>query len=195
MIVCKKLSKSYGGKKVLQSLDWTVANGEAWYLQGASGIGKTTLLRLLMGLEMPDDGQILGTKGLHFAPVFQKDCLIENASAMQNVTITGATQQMAQVLLCKLFGGAVPEGAVRTLSGGMRRRVALARALLAPNTDVLALDEPFAGLDADNVMIASEMIAQYRFGRTILLASHQPETSFTDMKTLRLEDGQGILER
>ena len=73
MIVFRKVSKFYDGKPVLQDVDWQIKDGDRWLVSGISGIGKTTLLRLLMGLEAPDGGRVSGISGLRFAPVFQED--------------------------------------------------------------------------------------------------------------------------
>ena len=75
MIEFRGVSKSFDEKNVLHDLDWRIAPGEQWQVRGASGIGKTTLLRLLMGLEKPDAGSITGLEDLRFLPVFQEDRL------------------------------------------------------------------------------------------------------------------------
>ena len=84
MIEFRGVSKSFDGKALLHDLDWCIAPGEQWQVRGASGIGKTTLLRLLMGLETPDAGCITGREGLRFLPVFQEDRLVEHWSAVGN---------------------------------------------------------------------------------------------------------------
>lgn len=187
MIEFRGVSKSFDGKQVLRDLDWRIAPGEQWQVCGASGIGKTTLLRLLMGLAKPDVGSITGTEKLRFLPVFQEDRLVEHWSAVGNVSLVCADAARVRTILCALL----PEGAidqpVRTLSGGMRRRVALARALAAEG-DVLVLDEPFAGLDAETERRAAEVIAAYRAGRTLVLVSHSSEAQLRDFRTLSLTE-------
>ena len=78
--VCNALSQS---REVLRRINWCIRTGEHWLISGASGIGKTTLLRLLMGLDTPDSGMVTGTDGLRFAPVFQEDRLVEHWSTWQ----------------------------------------------------------------------------------------------------------------
>lgn len=187
MIEFRGVSKSFDGKAVLRDLDWCVAPGEQWQVRGASGIGKTTLLRLLMGLETPDRGCITGREGLRFLPVFQEDRLVEHWSAFGNVSLVCADAARVRTLLRALLPEDALDQPVRTLSGGMRRRVALARALAAEG-DVLVLDEPFAGLDAETERQAAEVIAAHRAGRTLILVSHGSETLLQGFHTLSLNE-------
>ena len=184
VIELTEVSKAYDGKSVLRHVNWTVAAGEQWQITGASGIGKTTLLRLVTGLEKPDSGSIRVSDGLRFAPVFQDDVLIESYSALENVALVcgGAPDEDP---LCRLLPANALTQPVCTLSGGMRRRVALARALAA-EADVLVLDEPFAGLDAENIRNALDVLEAYRRGRTLLLVSHGTEALLPTMQVLRL---------
>ena len=137
-------------------------------MRGASGIGKTTLLRLLMGSGNTGCGlHHRAGKDLRFLPVFQEDRLVEHWSAVGNVSLVCADAARVRTLLCALLPEDALDQPVRTLSGGMRRRVALARALAAEG-DVLVLDEPFAGLDAETERQAAEVIAAQRAGRTLV---------------------------
>lgn len=187
MIEFRGVSKSFDGKQVLRDLDWRIAPGEQWQVCGASGIGKTTLLRLLMGLEKPDAGSITGREELRFLPVFQEDRLVEHWSAVGNVSLVCADAARVRTILCALLPEDAVDQPIRTLSGGMRRRVALARALAAEG-DVLVLDEPFAGLDAETERRAAEVIAAYRAGRTLVLVSHSSEAQLRDFRTLSLTE-------
>lgn len=185
MITLQSVSKSFDGKVILHDINWTIQPGEQWQICGPSGIGKTTLLRLLMGLETPDTGSITGTAELHFAPVFQEDRLVEHWGATANVALVCADNSRGQELLTALLPKDALDQPVRTLSGGMRRRVALARALAA-DSDILVLDEPFAGLDEPTAQYAMQAITQYRAGRTLVLVSHGSETLPSDFHTLTL---------
>ena len=187
MIEFRGVSKSFDEKNVLHDLDWRIAPGEQWQVRGASGIGKTTLLRLLMGLEKPDAGSITGLEDLRFLPVFQEDRLVEHWSAVGNVSLVCADAARVRMILCALLPEDAIDQPVRTLSGGMRRRVALARALAAEG-DVLVLDEPFAGLDAETERQAAEVIAANRAGRTLELVSHSGEAQLRDFRTLSLTE-------
>lgn len=184
-IECHALTKAFNGKTVLRDLNWCVEAGELWCIRGPSGIGKTTLLRLILGLEKPDSGIIHVENSLRFAPVFQEDRLLSDQTAAQNCSIfCGAQKEDICAVLDDLFDASdVLEKSVGQLSGGMRRRVALARALLAPS-DVLCLDEPFTGLDSETRARAWRAVERWRNGRTVLLVSH--EFTPTDAKHLDL---------
>lgn len=185
MIEFRSVSKAFDGKIVLQKLNWRIGPGEPWLLTGASGIGKTTLLRLVMGLEAPDSGTVDGRDGIRFCPVFQEDRLVEHWDAVQNAALVCAdTAKASSILRCLLPDDALRQP-VRTLSGGMRRRVALARALAAPG-DMLILDEPFAGLDEQSAARAWKTVWDLRAGRALLLVAHGSEDAFANLKTLRL---------
>ena len=120
-------------------------------LKGPSGCGKTTLLRMLMGLEIPDSGTITPLQNYRKATVFQEDRLCENLSAMQNVLMV-VRNQSKKDLLDQLKQDFYQVGLddmyqkVSTLSGGMKRRVAILRAMYA-NADIIFFDEPLKGLD------------------------------------------------
>lgn len=187
MIEFHGVSKLFDGKTVLRSVHWRIAPGERWQVRGASGIGKTTLLRLLMGLETPDAGCITGREGLQFLPVFQEDRLVEHWSAVGNVSLVCADAVRVRTLLCALLPEDAIDQPVRTLSGGMRRRVALARALAAEG-DVLVLDEPFAGLDEQTQRQATAVMEQYRAGRTLVVVSHGTDDLLRGFQILDLNE-------
>lgn len=194
MIRFEQVEKRFGEKQVLAHVNWEIEEGERWQLAGPSGIGKTTLLRLLMGLERADGGRILGTGGLRFCPVFQQDRLVEIWNAVENVALVCDDAARARRLLGELLPQDALRQPVRTLSGGMRRRVALARALAAPG-DVLVLDEPFAGLDARTAERAADVLEAHCGRRTIILVSHGTETRFSKWKSLCLDEKSGIIGR
>ena len=148
MIQFEHVSKSYGKTPVLKDLNFTIPDGQFVVLIGPSGCGKTTLLSLLLGLEQPDSGRVLGMEGRRKSAVFQEDRLCENAGAVSNLRLVNPTltREEAEAMLRDLGLGDSLRQPVRTLSGGMKRRVAILRALCAPY-DVLFCDEPFKGLD------------------------------------------------
>ena len=144
-------------------------------LWAPSGWGKTTLLRILMGLEKPTAGCVQGVGRV--AAVFQEDRLCPQLNAVQNVTLVlpGAENQYKeqiendfQQLGMKLATLLLP---ARRLSGGQKRRVALLRALWAPS-DTLLLDEPFTGMDPDTLQRAAALLRQRCAGKPVLLATH-----------------------
>ena len=176
-ITAEHLWKSYGGAEVLRDVSLIVREGEPVCLMAPSGTGKTTLLRLLMGLERPDRGRVLTPPGCRWAAVFQEDRLLEQLDALGNLRFAlgpALDPEKAAALLAELGLGDAGEKPARDYSGGMKRRLALARALLAP-ADALALDEPFAGLDADSRERCLGAIRRQAAGRILLLASHDPD--------------------
>lgn len=172
-IIVKDLCKGYGGQLVLDHVSFVAGSGITC-IMAPSGAGKTTLLRILLGLELPDSGTITGLSGRRMSAVFQEDRLLDHLDAQGNLRfILGPAyeEQKARNLLAEL-GLAWERGKpVRDWSGGMRRRLALARALLLP-FDVLTLDEPFTGLDRENRQRCQECIRQRADGKTVLLVTH-----------------------
>lgn len=184
-LVVTDLKKSYDGRPVLDGLSFTAPVGLT-RIVGDSGIGKTTLLRILLGLEAPDSGTA-APKDLRWAAVFQEDRLLEGLDAAGNLRFAlGAAYdgQEAARLLEELGIGDVGEKKVRDYSGGMKRRLALARALLAP-CDALALDEPFTGLDAGNRDIALSCILRAAEKKIVLLAAHEA-LDLPDARTVQM---------
>ena len=177
MIIFQDVCKVFDGREVLRRIDWRIRTGERWLVSGASGIGKTTLLRLLMGLDTPDSGMVTGTDGLRFAPVFQEDRLVEHWSAMANVLLVCTDGARVRTMLTALLPTDSLDQPVH--------RVALARALAA-ESDVLVLDEPFAGLDHAAALHAAQVIEQQRAGRTVVAVSHGMEDCFAGYRTLTL---------
>ena len=154
-----------------------MTEGEPVCLMAPSGAGKTTLLRILMGLERPDRGKVTAPPGCRWAAVFQEDRLLEHLDAMGNLRFAlgpALEAERARTLLEELGLGEAGTKQVRDYSGGMKRRLALARALLAPS-DALALDEPFTGLDGDSRLRCLAAVERLAAGRVLLLASHSAD--------------------
>ena len=158
VISVKKLSKTFGGHQVLNNFSAEIPLCGVTVIRGASGAGKTTLFRLLLGLEKPDSGEIYGMQGRKPAVVFQEDRLLPWATALENAAI-GSDEARAKNTLERLGLGENLCQLPRELSGGMKRRVAIARAL-AYGGDILFLDEPFTGLDEDNKRIAAQAMLE-----------------------------------
>ena len=169
-IAVKHLCKSFGGRTVLRDLTFTAGPGIT-AVMAPSGTGKTTLLRILLGLERPDSGTVEGLAGKRLTAVFQEDRLLEHLSAEGNLRfVLGRAYDpaAARALLDRLGLPDTGPQPVREFSGGMKRRLALARALLAP-FDALALDEPFTGLDRENRDLALACIRETAGDRPVLL--------------------------
>ena len=188
MIVFENVSFGYKrGINVLSGFSLEVPDSGRVCLFGKSGCGKSTVLRLAMGLAKPGSGRITGTEGIAVSAVFQEDRLIPWKMVLENVALfaDGAERaasdgteraaadpaDRAAYYLRALGLGDVLQSFPGELSGGMKRRVALARAL-AHNFDMLVLDEPFTGLDEAAKRNAIELVSRETAGKMLLLATH-----------------------
>ncbi len=146
MISFSDVTFGYGFRRpILSHFDLMIPDGGHIALMGASGIGKTTVLRLLSGLEKPRRGTLSGTEGLSVSCVFQEDRLLPHLTALENAALFADSKKAGEMLAA--LGLADAESYYPSeMSGGMRRRCALARAL-AHRFDLLILDEAFTGLD------------------------------------------------
>ena len=174
-IVVSHLWKSYGEKTVFAGFSCQIPRGSRCAVRAPSGSGKTTLLRLLLGLEAPDAGTIAGVPA-ECSAVFQEDRLIPKRSALENIRMAAPEAgAIAGEILERLgLDAAAQSQRACTLSGGQARRAALARAL-ARQGELLALDEPFTGLDSDARSLAAAAILRCLHGRTLLLVTPHPE--------------------
>lgn len=174
-IIVQNLAKSYGQQIVLKSFSCVIPNRSVCAIMAPSGRGKTTLLRLLLGLEKADSGRISGVPAKK-AVLFQEDRLCMELSTEANIRmVTGKKVNREQITnLLNQLGLENEKKPVSELSGGMRRRAALARALLY-DSGILILDEPFTGLDENNRMIAAKAILEYRKERTLIFVTHREE--------------------
>lgn len=174
MIVFDHVTFGYQrGETVLQDFCLQVPDGGRLCLFGKSGCGKSTVLRLAMGLEKPRSGVITGTEGLPVSAVFQEDRLLPWKTVLENAALF-ADRNRAEALLTALGLGEVLQSLPAELSGGQKRRAALGRALAHP-FDLLILDEPFTGLDEETKRTAISLVSRESQGRMVLLATHDPE--------------------
>ncbi|MBQ2896515.1 MAG: ABC transporter ATP-binding protein [Oscillospiraceae bacterium] len=174
-----RVYKSYGDIAVLRGLSLDFVPGGRYHITGPSGCGKTTLLRLLMGLERPDSGRVEAPEAM--AAVFQENRLCLWLTAEENIRLTAPGAESRECLAA--LGLPLDTRPVAEYSGGMQRRVALARALLTESR-VLVLDEPFTGLDEENREKAVAAIERWAGERTILFVSH--EGSFPGAERIEL---------
>jgi NitT/TauT family transport system ATP-binding protein len=190
-VTMRNLCKSYDGCCVLKDFSAVLRPGIT-ALMGPSGIGKTTLVRILAGLERPDSGEISLPPDARISAVFQEDRLLEERTAGENLRFAlGGNAGAAMELLHELGVSAPDDLPVREYSGGMKRRVVLARALGA-SFDLLLLDEPFAGLDAENRRRAADCIRRCSAGRPVLLVTHDdPRADGLDAVILTLPEQDG----
>ena len=169
------LVKTYGTLKVLNDFNAVIQNGRVTAVMAPSGVGKTTLLRILTGLEAPDSGHVSGMENRKISYVFQEDRLLESFDAVTNVRIVRPELSDEEVKTALAAVG-LRENAciISEYSGGMKRRVAIVRALMA-DWDVLFMDEPFRGLDEISRKLTIDYISQLLKGRTCVLVTHDPD--------------------
>ncbi|MBQ3816776.1 MAG: ATP-binding cassette domain-containing protein [Clostridia bacterium] len=174
MIKINNLSFSYGDKKIFENFSLEIKNGGKICFFGTSGSGKTTLLRLIMGLEKPQSGEIIFETGNKISAVFQEDRLLAFLTVEKNIEIAGGKKESAEKTLNLLGLEEYKNKKPDDLSGGMKRRVALARALCR-DFDILILDEPFNGLDSENIKTAANIINEFSAGKTVIIVTHFKE--------------------
>lgn len=189
MLNIHKISKSIRDKKILKDASLTAAAGQVTFLLGESGTGKSTLLRILNGLETYDSGTItVDNKKLDAAHVhavvnlvFQHFNLFPHLTVLENITVAlkhvhhkapQEAERIACMLLEKYKLADKADASVRSLSGGQKQRLAIARAV-ATNPYVICLDEPTSALDPFLTSHIAQRIQQLADeGRIVLVATH-----------------------
>lgn len=176
MLELTNVNFAYGEQKILNNFSLKINAGECVQLCGESGSGKTTVARLILGLETPKSGDIKVPQKI--SVVFQEDRLLETLDVQKNIRLVLSEEQYlyADELLKEFDLYNVRQKKISQLSGGMKRRVALIRAI-AFRGDVLILDEAFNGLDSANKEIAATIIKRDFLdkGKSVLLITHIKE--------------------
>lgn len=176
-IKVNNIYKSFNEQRVLKNISMSFSEGLITCIMGASGVGKTTLAYILMGLMKQDHGSIIGLQGKRMAAVFQEDRLVEHLDAIKNimlvcnkeVSIEKVERHLSEIGLAEYKGKPV-----NAISGGMRRRVAIVRALLS-DYDVLLMDEPFKGLDEELKKQVIDYVKNNTKGKTLIVITHDKE--------------------
>lgn len=170
MIKVEGVSFSYGKDEILKNFSACFEKGERVCIKGESGRGKTTLLRLICGLEKPSCGTITFDENEKIGVVFQSDVLLPWYTALENVKLV-SDESSAKKWLSEFSLEGSMNKYPSELSGGMCRRVALARAV-SSEPDVLILDEAFKGLDSALKSNVSGIIAKHFSNRICIFTSH-----------------------
>ena len=192
----RNLSRSFGGKSVLENFSADLPAGSISALMAPSGSGKTTLLNLIAGLMPADDGSIVfdteesgnahpvsfsagkndDCRTVSFSAVFQEDRLLNEMTAESNVRLVNPSLSLSDTInaMAELGLRESTHQSVRELSGGMKRRVAILRAVLH-DSDILLLDEPFQGLDEETRKTVISFLRKKAENRTVLLITHNKE--------------------
>ncbi len=174
VISINNISFSYNDKNVFKDYSATFTTGKTTTIMSPSGKGKTTLLYLISGLLTPEAGDITyNIPSPRFSMVFQDDRLIAASSVINNIKLVNPNLSETDISLCleSLSLSGYEYKKVKHLSGGEKRRVAIARAILA-DFDILLMDEPLTGLDDDTKEIVIQYIKKRTAGKTVLLVTH-----------------------
>jgi len=169
------ISKAYGSNMIFDRFSCQIEIGSCTCVMGSSGQGKTTLLRIILGLEQPDSGQISGMSNKRKSVIFQEDRLCENLSAAANIRLvchkTMKTKSIIEAMSAVGLTSDCVKQPTRSMSGGQRRRVAILRALMA-EYDVLFMDEPFKGLDMETKERVMRYTKEQIKGKTVIFVTH-----------------------
>lgn len=186
----KNLSKSFGDNVIFENLNLEIPAEKTTAITGISGIGKTTLLRILCGLENPDTGSI-NSQSLNFSIMFQEPRFVESISVLSNLRMVSKKSNKELIEDLKslnLYN--IEHVTVSTLSGGMKQRLSLVRSL-STDYDVLLLDEPFKEVDLETKNAMLEFLKNKINGKTVIIVTHdinEAETlgasSFIDLNSI-----------
>ncbi|MDO4291868.1 MAG: ATP-binding cassette domain-containing protein [Eubacteriales bacterium] len=188
-LLIRGLCKSFDEKNVLSHLTLSLSCPGSYCLMAPSGTGKTTLFSILLGLEQADCGSIEGLDGKRISAVFQENRLLEGYDALTNLRLVTGSRlclHQLQALFLTLLPADAFKQPVSEFSGGMKRRLALLRALAVP-FDILLLDEPFTGLDEENRQKAAALIRERTAGKLVIASSHlEGDAELLGAKIIRL---------
>ena len=199
-IQVQKLRKSYKDREVLKNISFEIKEGSICGLLGINGAGKSTIMKIIFGLENADSGEVIFNGGKN-AGIYEIGALIEtpaiymNLSAYDNLKTRALLYDISDERINEVLNliGLSNTGKKKagSFSLGMKQRLGLGMAIIT-SPDLLILDEPTNGLDPDGIKeLLNLMISLKKSGMTILLSSHQLyEVSKVADKVVILHDGQ-----
>lgn len=190
MVSLHNVTKRFADKDVLLDFSWSLPEGQTTCLIGPSGCGKTTLLRIAAGLLAPDSGTVTSPHA-RSAYVFQEDRLLPWSDALENLTLLGIDEETARLALSRVLLAGDAHTLPDDLSGGMRRRLAIARAL-AYGGAYYFLDEPLRGLDPATAAPVLDAMRDALHGNTALLITHSPDEAFALSQRLVVVEGPPV---
>ena len=207
IIEIKNVSKSFGDKCILNNVSINVKKGEFITLLGASGCGKTTLLRMLAGFGHPDSGEILinGVDITDIPPherpvntVFQRYALFPHLDVYENIAFGLKLQKVPEAEIDRRVRRVLKmvsmtdyeDRDVDSLSGGQQQRVAIARAVVS-NPKLILADEPTGNLDSKNGKEVMDLLTELnKEGTTIVMVTHSQKDAAVAQRVVNLFDGQ-----
>ena len=187
----RSICKNFGDKQVLMDFDLVLEKGVT-SIMGASGKGKTTIVNILSGLLVADKGFVNIPPATKFSFVFQEDRLLEWETALTNVLFVTENAKKNTARAVELLTEADLENNIhikaKELSGGMKRRTAICRALIA-DYDIIVLDEPFKGLDANIKPRIIDMVKKHTKNKIVLVITHdKSEADYLGGRLVNLDD-------
>lgn len=175
-IILKNINKTYNNMPIFKDFSFEFEEGNIYAITGTVGSGKTTLLNIISKITDIDSGSILGLENKKISYLFQDNRLLKNKNVTENLRFVlkdSMTKNESDTLIekyLKLFGlYEYKDYNINKLSGGMQKKLAIARALLTPNFNVLILDEPFNNLDINQKNITMQDIIQTISNETIVI--------------------------
>ncbi|MBQ9879534.1 MAG: ABC transporter ATP-binding protein [Clostridia bacterium] len=190
MLRTEGLTVTFGEKTVISGFSHVFPEGGTTVILGGSGSGKTTLINALAGSLEPAAGKVINDNKT-VSRVFQEDRLIPSYTSLKNLTCVGISEQKAERYLEKTEIADAAGKRPGELSGGMKRRLALARAL-AFDAELYLFDEPLSGLDPDTAIRMAALIRAELEGKTAVIVTHNEEAAriMATAGTVRLEPPQ-----
>ena len=183
-ILLEHIHMAFGEKEIFSDLNLALSSPGEYAVLGPSGRGKTTLLRLIAGLEKPLSGKVTLPQDVRISFCFQEDRLLPWKTVLENVLLVCPDREIAQHWL-ELVGLAGEENSYPdTLSGGMKRRASLARAL-AYDSDILLMDEPFRALDEQTHAQMLSLVRAAAKDKLLILVTHD-EADCEGMQIVRI---------
>jgi NitT/TauT family transport system ATP-binding protein len=177
MIKLENISFSYDNEKIISELTAELKTNKVYCIMGPSGIGKTTFMNLISGLNTPDSGKITGTDKLKKSFIFQENRLLSHLSVYDNLRYVSNNEEKINKALIQTGLIEDKNKKITELSGGMARRTAIARAT-AFNGDIFFIDEPLYGLDTKTSQGILELIKDTVNDKTAFIITHSPEEAF-----------------
>lgn len=168
----ENITKKYGENTVLSGFTADMTEKTVYLITGESGAGKTTLIRILAGLEKPDSGSV--ERGENVSLLFQEDRLFSHLTAKENISVICGEKEKADRLLEAVVLSDAADKLPHELSGGMSRRVAIARTL-SFEADTYIFDEPMKGLDASLKSSIARLMINETKGKRVIIVTHEPE--------------------